>query len=200
MIGMLRGTVWTTEGDKLVLDINGVGYLLNVPTRCLAQLKQGDEIVFFTHLVVREDDLILYGFQSREEKDLFIQLLGVSGVGPKAALAILSAFSVNQIKTAIVKEDYPYLTEVPGIGAKTAKRVILELKDKIKDTVVSSEAGEPAVLSGLADEALETLLTLGFSRNEIRLVLSRVDEKGALGTEERIKEALRLLAAPSDRR
>lgn len=200
MIGMLRGTVWTTEGDKLVLDINGIGYLLNVPTRCLAQLKQGDEKVFFTHLVVREDDLILYGFQSREEKDLFIQLLGVSGVGPKAALAILSAFSVNQIKTAIFKEDYPYLTEVPGIGAKTAKRVILELKDKIKDTVVSSEAGEPAVLSGLADEALETLLTLGFSRNEIRLVLSRVDEKGVLGTEERIKEALRLLAAPSDRR
>jgi len=200
MIGMLRGTVWTTEGDKLVLDLNGIGYLLNVPARCLIQLKQGKEEVFYTHLIVREDDLILFGFQSREEKDLFIQLLGVSGVGPKAALAILSAFSVNQIKTAIIKEDYVFLTEVPGIGAKTAKRLILELKEKIKDTVIPAESGESVVLSGLADEALETLLTLGFSRNEIRQVLSRIDEKDVHGTEERIKEALRLLAMPSDRR
>jgi len=200
MIGMLRGTVWTTEGDKLVLDLNGIGYLLNVPARCLIQLKQGNEEVFYTHLVVREDDLILFGFQSRDEKDLFIQLLGVSGVGPKAALAILSVFSVNQVKTAIIKEDYAFLTEVPGIGAKTAKRLILELKEKIKDAVIPAESGESVVLSGLADEALETLLTLGFSRNEIRQVLSKVDEKDLHGTEERIKEALRLLAMPSDRR
>jgi len=88
MIGMLKGTVWTTEADKIVLDVNGVGYLLHVPAGYLGQIKPGDEKVFFTHLLVREDDLTLIAFNHKEEKDLFLQLLGVTGVGPKADMSI----------------------------------------------------------------------------------------------------------------
>lgn len=199
MIGMLKGTVWTTEADKIVLDVNGVGYLLHVPAGYLNQIKPGDEKVFYTHLLVREDDLTLIAFNQRDEKDLFLQLLGVTGVGPKAALSILSAFSVQQIKAAIVREDASLLTEVQGIGSKIAKRLILELKEKIKDMEVESNTQDNLSVPVQMNEAVETLLALGFSRAEAREALAKVKEKGAGSTEDQIKEALRLLAMPKDR-
>lgn len=195
MIGMLKGTVWNTDSERIVLDVGGVGYLLQVPAGCFANSKKGEERVYYTHLVVREDDLTLFGFNTYDEKSLFIQLLGVSGIGPKAALALLSVFSVKQIKSAILREDVAQLTEVPGIGAKTAKRLILELKEKIKDLDLDTSGEEPETLSGVPNhEALDTLLALGFSRIESREVLTKVTAKGALTTEEQVKEALRLLA------
>ncbi|NLI93611.1 MAG: Holliday junction branch migration protein RuvA [Peptococcaceae bacterium] len=194
MIGMVRGIIWAVDSDRVVLDVQGVGFLLLVPSGYLANLKPGDERTFYTHLLVREDDLTLIGFYQREEKDLFLQLLGVTGVGPKAALSILSAFPVKQVKSAILREDASLLTEVPGIGSKIAKRVILELKEKLKDKEQDSEPDEQVIPGGRMNEAFDTLLVLGFSRNEARDALSRVDEKGVQSTEERIKEALRLLA------
>ncbi|HHV65827.1 MAG TPA: Holliday junction branch migration protein RuvA [Peptococcaceae bacterium] len=194
MIGMLRGTVWSKEknAEKIILDVGGIGYVLHVPDGLFAGLTQGEERVFYTHLLVREDDLILFGFDSAEEKDLFIQLLGVSGIGPKAALAILSTYSVQQVITAILQEDVSQLTKVPGIGGKTAKRLILELKEKIKEV----EIGPTGAAADFADEAFDTLLALGFSRNEARETLAKVQAKGIKVTEDQVKEALRLLALP----
>lgn len=200
MIGMLRGTVWSVESDHLILDVSGVGYLLNVPAGCLAKIRIGEEQIFHTHLLVREDDLSLYGFIYKDEKDFFNQLLGVSGIGPKAALAILSVFSVKQVKSAILREDHSKLTEVPGIGNKIAKRLILELKEKIKDFDLETEFEEKIISSGSFDENLETLLALGFSRIEARNALNKVDKNRISSTEDQIKEALRLLAMPTDKR
>ncbi len=196
MIGMLRGTVWVTDSDRIILDVGGVGYLLHVAAGCLADCRQGEEKIFYTHLQVREDDMTLYGFVQREEKELFLQLLGVSGIGPKAALSILSVFQVKQIKSAILQENVSLLTEVPGVGAKTAKRMILELKEKIKDFGLDggSENLEAGMSSTMNSEALDTLLALGFSRYEAREALNKATQKGADTTESQVKEALRLLA------
>jgi len=197
MIGMLRGNVWMAEADRLVLDVGGVGYLLHVPVSSMAKIRQGEETVLHTHLIMREDDLSLYGFLTRDEKELFLQLLSVTGIGPKAALSILSAFSVSKIKTAIVCEDVSQLTEVPGIGGKTAKRIILELKEKIKD--VDIKAGTEDLGSFIpANDTLETLLALGFSRYEARDALTRAEKRGLSSMEDQLKEALRLLAGPSE--
>ncbi|UWG95645.1 Holliday junction branch migration protein RuvA [Dehalobacter sp. DCM] len=194
MIGMLRGIVWVAETDRLILDVGGVGYLLHMPLSSLTKVRQGEENVFFTHMIMREDDLSLYGFITKDEKDLFLQLLSVTGIGPKAALAILSAFPVNRIKTAIVSEDASLLTEVSGIGGKTAKRIILELKEKMKD-VELEDTGDDTSGFGPTDETLEMLLALGFSRAEARSALATVNKKGIASTEDQVKEALRMLAS-----
>ena len=208
MIGLMRGIVWTIGSDKVVLDVNGVGYIINTAARNTFNVKVGDEKTFFTHLIVREDDLILYGFSNAEEKDLFIKLLGVSGIGPKAALSILSSFTVRQVITAIIKEDSVMLTEVPGIGGKTAKRLILELKEKVKDKAqIYSEIDldnktidDVMILSGHTDEAFDSLLALGFTRAEARAALEKVDKDQALTTEGRIRDALRYMAASKEKR
>ena len=209
MIGLLRGKVTAVDADKLILDVGGIGYIINTSARTLSGLKEGDEKTLYTHLIVREDDLILYGFNNNEDKELFILLLSVSGIGPKAAAGILSIFSVRQVVTAIMKEDSSMLTEVPGIGAKTAKRVILELKEKVKDkaeiyTQISAESEQgtvdPDMSSRQGDEALETLLALGFNRMEAREALRIVDENSVLTVEERTKQALRYMASSKEKR
>lgn len=209
MIGLLRGIAWEISSDKLVLDVNGVGYIVNTTASCTANVQVGDEKVFYTHLIVREDDLILYGFGNLEEKNLFIQLLGVSGIGPKAALAIISTFSVRQVIMAIVQENSSMLTEVSGIGGKTAKRVILELKEKVKeqaemygsiDNNIDNKIDSTAMASGQGNEELNYLLALGFSRQEAREALEKIDKSQTLTTEERIREALRYMAVSKDKR
>ena len=208
MIGLLRGIVSAVETDKLILDVNGIGYIVNTSVRTLSGLQEGEERTFYTHLIVREDDLILYGFNKNEDKDLFVLLLGVSGIGPKAAAGILSLFSVGQVITAIMKEDSSMLTEVPGIGAKTAKRVILELKEKVKDKAsiytqssTDSEQGiTPDMSFKQGDEALDTLLALGFNRIEAREALRKVDEHSEMSVEERTKQALRYMVSSKEKR
>ncbi|KGK91626.1 ATP-dependent DNA helicase RuvA [Desulfosporosinus sp. HMP52] len=198
MIGMLRGKVWEIQGERLVMDVQGTGYLLTVPYGLLAKIHPGQELVVYTHVVMREDDLSLYGFSSFEEKQLFLQMLSVSGIGPKAAISILSTFGAIQIESAIASENLNLLTKVPGIGKKTAQRLILELKEKFKGhNLVSNESGsfsEP--LSKPHSEALETLLALGFGLEEARQALSRaLKDGGELTTEEQVKKALRFLAS-----
>lgn len=195
MIGMLKGTVWQIDDEKVILDVNGVGYVLNVPSGSLIRLREGEDKVFYTHLQVREDDLSLYGFSNLEEKNLFTLLLGVSGIGPKAALAILSVYPPQQVKAAIIREDVAQLTQVPGIGGKTAKRLILELKEKIKDAVLEYGEAEvaPAAASS-AGEAFDTLLVLGFSRIEARDALNKVKNIDEYTIEEQVREALKHLA------
>lgn len=197
MIGMLRGKVWEIQGERLVLDVQGTGYLLTVPYGLLAKVHPGQELVVYTHVVMREDDLSLYGFSSFEEKQLFLQMLSVSGIGPKAAISLLSTFGAVQIESAIASENLNLLTKVPGIGKKTAQRLILELKEKFNGRGSLQAGGgtysEPAV--NTHSEALQTLLALGFGLDEARRVISQVlQDGGELTTEEQVKKALRLLS------
>lgn len=197
MIGMLRGKVWEIQAERLVIDVQGTGYLLTVPYGLLAKAFPGQELVVYTHVVMREDDLSLYGFSSFEEKQLFLQMLGVSGIGPKAAISLLSTFGAVQIESAIVSENLSLLTKVPGIGKKTAQRLILELKEKFKGIVsvptVGNSFSDPTSVSN--SEALQTLLALGFSLDEAKQALGQIIKESAdLSTEEQVKKALRLIA------
>jgi len=195
MIAMLRGVIWDINSEKVILDVNGVGYQLYVPLGCLKGLNQGEEKTFYTHLLVKEDDLVLYGFESPDEKTLFTLLLGVTGVGPKAALSVLSTFSPSQIKKAILAEDVAFLTIIPGIGGKTAKRLILELKEKVADLEFrSGDDGDTKQSLPFSNEAFDILLGLGFSRLEARDALKKISLDNYQTVEEQVKEALRILA------
>lgn len=197
MIGMLRGKVWEIQSERLVLDVHGVGYLLTVPYGLLAKSCPGQDLVVYTHVVRREDDLSLYGFSSLAEKQLFLEMLSVSGIGPKAAISILSTFGAVQIESAIASENLNLLTKVPGIGKKTAQRLILELKEKFKGQVSPPTGGESfsSPSPHTHSEALQTLLALGFGVEEAKQVLRQVlKDSGDLTTEDQVKKALRLLA------
>jgi Holliday junction DNA helicase RuvA len=191
---MLRGRVWEVQTENLILDVQGIGYQLTVPAGLLAKVRNGQDLVLYTHVHVREDDLSFYGFDSLAEKRLFLLMLGVSGIGPKAALAILSTFSPQEIRDAISAENITLLTQVPGIGKKTAQRLILELKEKFRDTGAAERtpgvrAGEQPGLS----DALETLMALGYNLAEARQALEQLENGACMNAEEQIKAALRIL-------
>ena len=199
MIGMLRGKVWEIHADKLILDVHGVGYQISTPYGFLAKCRVGQELTIYIHVILREEELALYGFSSMAEKELFLQMLSVSGIGPKASLSILSTLGSAQTESAIAGENLTLLTKVPGIGKKTAQRLILELKEKFKgkglsidgtDSVITPEQGV------IQSEAMETLLALGFSQEEAKKALQSLQESGQnLSVEEQIRLALRALAA-----
>ncbi len=195
---MLKGKVWEIQGDKFILDCMGVGYLISAPSGLLSRTQAGQEITLYTHLIVREDEMSLYGFSSATEKELFLMLLSVSGVGPKVGLAILSTLGTLQTESAIANGDVKTLTKVPGIGKKTAQRLILELKDKFKDRIISSEIGDEEIFLNdqvAQSEAMETLLALGFSQEEAKKALQGIKDPQNLATEEQVRLALRALAA-----
>ncbi|MDR1961773.1 MAG: Holliday junction branch migration protein RuvA [Gracilibacteraceae bacterium] len=194
MIGFLKGRVEAVTAEQVILSVGGVGFEIGVPARLASRLNAGAETILHTVMLVREDDISLYGFAAGEDKALFRLLLGVSGVGPKAALGVLSVFTGAEVKKAIAEEDARLLTRAPGIGQKTAQRIILELKGRLKDEVFGGGDGDPASAGG-GDEAMESLLALGFARPEARQALNRIlSEDAALAPEEQIRRALRLLA------
>jgi len=197
VIVQLRGEVvqvdW--EEEQLVIDVRGVGYGVYAPRNTLERLGSvGQEVRVYTHLYVREDILTLYGFATQAERQLFQLLLGVSKVGPKLALAILSTFRTDDIRRAVQLEDATLLTEVPGIGKKTAQRLILELRDKLgalpttDDMTLTAAAGNTLVKSTRA-EAEEALLALGYSRRETLVAVERA--AGELGSEATVEELVR---------
>jgi Holliday junction DNA helicase RuvA len=174
----------------VVLDVQGVGYKIYCAPETIAQLQQHrDETALFTHLAVREDALDLYGFPSLEELSFFELLITVSGVGPKSALGILSVATTDTLKKAIGTGDTSYLTKVSGIGRKTAEKVVLELRDKMRAHVDMKET--PGTLRAESD-AIEALKALGYSQNEARDALKEVSPEIS-GTNARIKEALKIL-------
>lgn len=181
MIGYLRGKVLRLENDCCLLDVNGVGYRLVVPANLLSTLRQGQECAFYTHLQVREDALVLFGFAEVAEYELFLQLLGVSGVGPKAAVAILSTLRPAALRQAIVLRDWKTITQVPGIGKKTAERMLLELSDKMSlgeqegvTTAALAAAGNDMTAPSALAEAGQALESLGYDWREIKPVLDRL--------------------------
>ena len=184
MIAQLRGKPVASTPDGLVLDVGGVGYLVAATPSAVRKAAGADEVTIETYMVVREDALQLYGFAERAERELFVQLLTVNGVGPKVALAIVSGSSPAELRRAIVLEDTARFEAIPGIGRKTAQRVVLELKEKLGS---AAAAAEPRDLG-----ARDALVELGFSVVEAERVLAEVDPE--LPVEERVRLALRRAA------
>lgn len=192
----IKGTLAAKGGNYIVVDAGGVGYLIYTTLTDIENSGPiGSEITMYTCLNVREDAMELYGFTSEEEKHMYLMLISVSGVGPKAGLALLSAASPQKIAAAIITEDTKLLTKAQGVGPKAAKRIILELKDKIDkselgidgDAGIAADEPEMPVMDNKA-EALSALVVLGYNTNDAKNVLGKLD--GTLSTEELIKKAL----------
>jgi holliday junction DNA helicase RuvA len=188
MISRLRGTPAGRSPDGLVLDVGGVGYLVAATPSALRRAEGGGEMTLETYLHVREDTLQLYGFADAAERELFVHLLGVSGIGPKVALAVVSSGRPSELGRAIALEDAARFQAIPGIGKKTAERIVLELKGSLAD--VGELDGK---VSGSGDlVAREALVELGYSLVEAERALSGVDPD--LPAEERVREVLRSAA------
>lgn len=175
MIAFLTGRLVEKGTDYAVLDVGGVGYRMALSANSLTALPaEGDEVTVHTHMHVREDDISLFGFESASEKALFARLITVSGIGPKVALAALSSFTPGALISAIVSEDAALVSSIPGVGNKTAQRLILELKDKL-DTPGNLAVGGAAGTAPAAAEAREALATMGFSSTEAATALKGYD-------------------------
>ncbi|MBQ2819365.1 MAG: Holliday junction branch migration protein RuvA [Clostridia bacterium] len=194
MFYFIKGKAEIVEPNLVVIDAGGVGYAINTSTTSAANTKRGEQTIFYTYLHVREDIFELYGFASKAELNCFKQLISVSGVGPKAALAILGTITPEKLSLCIVTGDEKALCAAPGVGKKLAQRVILELKDKI--TAVQTEGTELTTeIVGAADnleDALSALIALGYQRHAAAVALKGLEKKG-LTTEELIREALKKL-------
>lgn len=194
MIGFLRGRVAYTFPDYCFLDVHDVGYRVFISHQTCNQISVGTEVMLYIHTHVREDAILLYGFFSQEEYDLFQHLIGISGIGPKVAQGILSATTANAFYHLIHRKDVKAITKLPGIGKKTAERIILELKDKLSDTSfdVSDASDDTAALGDamgdMVSEAIEALLSLGFQQSEVQSVLKKKSDWES--TEEIIRYAL----------
>jgi Holliday junction DNA helicase RuvA len=190
MIGKLTGTLLEKRPPMVMVDVNGVAYELDVPMNTLYQLPAtGSRVTLYTHLIVREDAHLLFGFATEEERAAFRQLLKVNGVGARTALAVLSGMSVQDLSHAVAAQDAARLIRVPGIGKKTAERLLLELKDKLRTGVADSAAGARASARG---DALNALLALGYSEKEAANALSKLAPE--LATSEAIRQALKFLS------
>jgi Holliday junction DNA helicase RuvA len=193
MIASLEGKLESLSGDGAIINVGGVGFRVYMPTTALSTLgKPGDEVKVYTHLQVREDDLSLYGFDSAEELWLFETLIGVTGLGPKLALAMLSSLSPEQITMAIATGSIDMLDMIPGIGKKVASRIILELKEKIGAGWIVAPVTE---LAQENTEVLTALTSLGYSAQEATRAVANVPQDTSLSLEEKIKLALQYLGS-----
>ena len=195
MIGRLRGTLVRKEPPALVVDVGGVGYELEAPMTTFYELPPvGETVSLFTHLVVREDAHLLYGFAREAQRRQFRALLKISGVGPRVALAVLSGLTEEELARCIAKEDVARLTQVPGIGRKTAERLIVELRDKLPEPGAAPTAATPSVVErDPVGEAVSALIALGYKAQEASRAVRGVSSHG-LSTEEIIRQALRDMA------
>jgi Holliday junction DNA helicase RuvA len=200
MIGFVRGTLAEKGNGYIIVDVGGIGYEIFVAANSGAYLSsEGQEVMVHTTMMVREDDVSLYGFSRKGELDAFKKLITVNGVGAKAGIAILSAFTLEQLQQAIVFEDAKALTKANGIGKKTAERIVLELKDKFSVEGTSEHASatgtaiveEAGVVNGRS-EAVTALIALGYTRGEATSALANVTDN-SLTVEEYIKIALKNL-------
>ncbi|MBO6158431.1 MAG: Holliday junction branch migration protein RuvA [Firmicutes bacterium] len=206
MIAFIRGILDAIEQDAVLVDVNGVGYRVYTPiSQDLLTSGVGSEIKLYTYLSVREDAMTLYGFLDQERLGLFKLLISVGGIGPRSGLAFFSALSAREIVSAILSEDKKTLQSVPGIGAKTAGRIILDLKDKVSGTVSFAGSdqtdeipGAPITSGSVADEAVMALVSLGYTQSEaskaVRAVISSKTEAGTTQSlEQIIRSCLKLL-------
>ena len=199
MIAYLKGTLEEIRPGKIVVDVNGIGYNVALSDASIEELPSiGAEVKIFTYLSVREDGMSLYGFLSRDELDMFNLLIGVSGVGPKVAQAILSVAPVPTIKYFIVTSDVNSLSKAPTIGKKTAERIIVDLKDKLGKEPLLGPVDEGKVLNetGLTDDAkdaIEALVALGYDRKEAKTAVLKIEHLEELNTNDILKLSLQYM-------
>jgi len=196
VIGRLQGVLLRKEPPALMLDVGGVGYELEAPMTTFYELPAvGERVTLYTHLVVREDAHLLYGFVREAQRRLFRELLKVNGVGPRVALAVLSGLSDEEFSRCVAQEDIARLTKVPGIGRKTAERLVIEMRDKLpKDIPLpASTAAGPAAPGDPVSEAVSALVALGYKPNEASRAVRSASTKG-LSAEEIIRQALKGMA------
>ena len=189
MIAQLRGKPVARTPEGLVLDVQGVGYVVQATPSALRKADSAREVTVLTYLNVREDALQLFGFAEQAEKDLFVQLLAVNGVGPKVALAVVSGSPVAELRRAIVTQDAARFQAIPGIGKKTAERIVLELKEKLADEPVPISSAPGTAPHAVARDAL---VELGYSLAEAEQALAATDPEAP--PEERVRQALRAAA------
>jgi holliday junction DNA helicase RuvA len=187
MIATLRGEISQIEETALILEVGGVGLRVFVPAPVRGKTKVGEILLLYTHLVVREDALTLYGFESQAERELFNILLGVDGVGPKVALSVLSTMTIDSIQRAVFAEESDILSRVPGVGKKTAQKMALHLKDKLKPMDALATV---AAMSDKDSEVLAALTALGYSVVEAQSAIQSLPKDAPDETEERLRLAL----------
>lgn len=198
MIGRLRGTLAEKQPPHLILDVNGVGYEVEVPMTTLYRLPSvGEPVTLHTHLVVREDAHLLYGFAEKRERELFRELIRLNGVGPKLALALMSGLEVDELVRCVQAQDTSTLVKIPGVGKKTAERLLVELKDRFKawenmPTIVPlvMEPRASATVSSAEADAVSALIALGFKPQEASRAVAAVPGED-LSSEEMIRQALK---------
>lgn len=187
MIATLRGEITQIEDTALILEVGGVGMRVFAPAPLRTRLKVGEVAFLYTHLVVREDALTLYGFDSQADRDLFNLLLGVDGVGPKVALSVLSTLTLDAVQRAIFAEEADLLSRVPGVGKKTAQKIALHLKDKLKP---SDALAHVAAMTDFDSEVLAALTALGYSVVEAQAAIQSLPKDAPTDVEERLRMAL----------
>ena len=201
MIGRLRGTLAEKQPPHLLLDVNGVGYELEVPMTTLYRLPAvGEPVTLHTHLVVREDAHLLYGFFEKRERELFRELIRLNGVGPKLALALMSGLAVDELVRCVQAQDTAALVKVPGVGKKTAERLLVELKDRFKawESIpsIAPLVVEPQLaqaVSSAENDAVSALISLGYKPQEASRAVAAIKEDG-MSSEDLIRRALRGMA------
>ena len=196
MIAYLHGRIVEKQPSRVIVDVDGVGYDVAVPLSTFYGLGEvGSDIVLRIHTHVREDALSLYGFATRLEQQLFERLIGVSGIGPKLALAVLSGIEPPDLIRAVERADVARLTAIPGVGKKTSERIVLELRDRLPRIEVGVEAGGPVPTPALADDVLSALINLGYHRPLAeKAVQATIRATPDGGFERTLKQALRELA------
>jgi Holliday junction DNA helicase RuvA len=197
VIGRLQGVLLRKEPPALMLDVGGVGYELEAPMTTFYELPAvGERVTLYTHLVVREDAHLLYGFVREAQRRLFRALLKVNGVGPRVALAVLSGLSDDEFSRCVAEEDIARLTKVPGIGRKTAERLVIEMRDKLPKDIpmpASTTTAGPVAPGDPVSEAVSALVALGYKPNEASRAVRSASTKG-LSAEEIIRQALKGMA------
>ncbi len=201
MIGRLHGKIISKQPPRLLIDVHGVGYEVDAPMSTFYQLPEaGSEVILHTHLVVREDAQLLYGFASEAERSLFRSLIKINGVGAKLALTILSGMSADDFVRCVHDNDAAALVSLPGIGKKTAERLIVELRDRLKDDFASGDVSIPAAgtaaraAASPAGDAVSALIALGYKPQEASKMVRSVNSEG-MGTEDIIRLSLQSAVA-----
>ena len=203
MYSYIKGQLAEVIGeDWIVIENNGIGYNIHIPSQVLEYLPGiGEDVKIYTYLYVREDAYVLYGFLTRDDLNVFKLLIGVNGIGPKGALAILSVLSTDDLRFAILSDDAKTIAKAPGVGGKTAQRVIIELKDKLSledafEQKLENNQNMSAknTATGKKNEAVEALVSLGYSSSEALKVLARIDISEESTVEAILKEALKSMA------
>jgi Holliday junction DNA helicase RuvA len=192
MIGRIKGNLINIDGNRLLVDVHGIGYELEVTAATLTNVVVGDELELYTHFSVREDAQILYGFANQAERDLFRVLIKVNGVGPKMAIGLLSGMGTNEFAHSIMAQNVAALVKLPGVGKKTAERLVVEMKDKVAQWIdtESLRSDRTEEKTGFQNEAEKALVVLGYKPLEASRLVSSVF-KASMTIEEIVKAALR---------